>query len=79
MNRRDFVKTAGFGAAAFVLSGCASSSHRRGDVASRKKPNIVFILIDDMGWMDAGCYGSKYYKTPNIDKLAKEGMLFTDA
>ena len=44
-----------------------------------KKPNIIFILIDDMGWMDLGCYGSTFYETPNIDKLASEGMSFTNA
>ncbi len=44
-----------------------------------QKPNIIFILIDDMGWKDLGCYGSTFYETPNIDRLAKEGMLFTDA
>ena len=43
------------------------------------KPNIVFILIDDMGWTDVGCFGSTIYKTPNIDKLAAQGMRFTDA
>ncbi|MBL4574786.1 MAG: sulfatase [Opitutaceae bacterium] len=43
------------------------------------KPNIIFILIDDMGWKDLGCYGSSFYETPHIDKLASEGMLFTDA
>jgi len=43
------------------------------------KPNILFILIDDMGWRDLTCYGSQFYETPNIDKLAKEGMIFTDA
>ena len=43
------------------------------------KPNILFILIDDMGWMDLGCQGNKNLRTPNIDNLAKEGMRFTDA
>ncbi|GAB1453443.1 hypothetical protein MASR2M47_34990 [Draconibacterium sp.] len=43
------------------------------------KPNIVFILIDDMGWTDVGFMGAKYYETPNIDKLAKSGMIFTQA
>lgn len=43
------------------------------------KPNILFILIDDMGWKDLTCYGSEFYETPNIDKLAKNGMMFTDA
>lgn len=40
--------------------------------------NVVFILIDDLGWRDLGCYGSTYYRTPNIDRLAAEGMRFTN-
>lgn len=43
------------------------------------KPNIVFILADDLGWSDLGCYGSTFHETPNLDKLAKQGMRFTDA
>jgi arylsulfatase A len=43
------------------------------------RPNFVFILIDDMGWRDLGCYGSTFYETPHIDKLAAEGMRFTSA
>jgi len=43
------------------------------------QPNIIFILIDDMGWRDVGCYGSSFYETPNLDRLASEGMRFTDA
>ncbi|HEV3025981.1 MAG TPA: sulfatase-like hydrolase/transferase, partial [Planctomycetota bacterium] len=42
-------------------------------------PNVVFILIDDMGWTDLGCMGSPFYETPNIDRLAREGMKFTAA
>jgi len=42
-------------------------------------PNIVFVLLDDFGYSDLACYGSKYYQTPNIDRLAREGILFTDA
>ena len=45
----------------------------------RKNPNVIFILIDDMGWTDLSCYGSEFYETPNIDKLAEEGIRFTDA
>ncbi len=41
-------------------------------------PNILFILIDDLGWKDLGCYGSTYYRTPNIDRLAEQGVRFTD-
>lgn len=45
----------------------------------KSKTNIVFILIDDMGWKDLSCYGSEFYETPNIDKLAKEGITFSNA
>jgi arylsulfatase A-like enzyme len=44
-----------------------------------KSPNIVFILIDDMGWKDPAYMGSDFYETPNIDKIAKEGIVFTNA
>lgn len=43
------------------------------------KPNIIFILCDDMGYGDLGCYGQKYIQTPNLDRMAQEGMLFTQA
>jgi len=43
-----------------------------------KKPNILFILVDDLGYTDLSCQGSKYYETPNVDKIAKEGMTFTN-
>lgn len=42
-------------------------------------PNVVFIMIDDLGYKDTGVYGSDYYETPNIDRLASQGMLFTQA
>ncbi len=42
-----------------------------------KKPNIIFILIDDMGWQDLSCTGSSFYETPNIDSLREQGMMFT--
>ena len=42
------------------------------------RPNIVFILADDLGYTDLACYGSKYYETPNIDRLARQGIRFTD-
>jgi arylsulfatase A-like enzyme len=41
------------------------------------KPNVVFILADDLGWTDLGCQGSKYYETPNIDRMASQGIRFT--
>lgn len=45
--------------------------------AAEKRPNIVFIMADDLGWTDVACFGSKYYETPNIDKLATQGMKLT--
>jgi arylsulfatase A-like enzyme len=44
-----------------------------------RKPNVVFILADDLGWTDLSCQGSKYYRTPNIDELAADGLRFTHA
>lgn len=44
-----------------------------------QKPNFVFFLVDDLGYSDVGCYGSAYYETPNIDRIASEGMKFTQA
>jgi len=43
------------------------------------RPNFLFVLADDLGWSQVGCYGSDFYETPNIDSLAREGMQFTDA
>jgi arylsulfatase A-like enzyme len=43
------------------------------------RPNVVLFLVDDMGWMDSSAYGSRYYETPNLERLAREGMRFTDA
>lgn len=44
-----------------------------------RRPNVILFLVDDMGWMDSGVYGSTYYETPNIDRLATQAMRFTDA
>jgi arylsulfatase A len=46
--------------------------------AADQPPNVIRILVDDMGWMDLSCQGSDYYKTPNVDRLAAEGMRFTN-
>jgi len=45
----------------------------------RSKPNIILFLVDDMGWMDSSAYGSKYYRTPQMERLARQAMRFTDA
>jgi arylsulfatase A-like enzyme len=47
--------------------------------AANRPPNIIFILADDLGWGDLGCYGQKKIRTPNLDRLAAEGMRFTSA
>ena len=44
-----------------------------------RKPNFIFILADDLGWSDIGCYGADLHETPNLDRLAQQGMRFTDA
>ena len=44
-----------------------------------EKPNIIFVLCDDMGWGDLGCYGQQYISTPNIDRIARQGMRFDQA
>ena len=63
LNRRSFL-----GAAAGALG-----------AAPRRKPNLVFIMADDLGWGDVGCYGQEKIRTPHIDRLAAGGMRFTDA
>lgn len=57
-------------AAAGVSAFCASAA---------RPPNVILFLVDDMGWMDCGANGSQYYETPNMDRLAKQGMRFTQA
>lgn len=47
--------------------------------AEARPPNVILILADDLGWADLGCYGSRYHETPHIDRLAANGMRFTDA
>jgi len=58
----------------FIASLAASAS-----AAPARKPNIVLLLLDDLGWRDFGCYGSTIYETPSVDRLASEGVRFTDA
>ena len=57
---------------------CAVRAEARAAADAPRRPNVIFILADDLGYTDVGCYGSKYYETPNIDGLAREGMRFTD-
>ncbi|MBM4024790.1 MAG: arylsulfatase [Planctomycetes bacterium] len=78
MNRRRFLQSAGLGAAALALAGCDRSLRSLRAAEATRKPNIIFILADDLGYGDLGCYGQKVIQTPNIDRLAAEGMRFTD-
>ncbi|MBL7141467.1 MAG: sulfatase [Planctomycetes bacterium] len=66
------------GAGAAGLSACGSPA-RSGAAEERRKPNFLFVLADDLGWADLGCYGNAFIETPVIDRLAAEGMRFTDA
>lgn len=70
--RRDFLKSVGAGMATWALRG--------GNPLGRasRNPNFVLVLVDDMGWTDVGCYGSRFYDTPHINRLASQGMRFTN-
>ena len=67
-----------FNFSCFVIAVCIIliSCHKSIEIV---QPNVVMIIADDLGWSQIGCYGSSFYKTPNIDKLAKSGIKFTNA
>ena len=83
MNRRQLLKSIGIGAGALGLGQfrALAPAFALGVAKSNKKnrPNFLFILADDLGWSQVSCYGSDFYDTPNIDRLARQGMRFTDA
>ncbi len=72
--RRDFLKVMGLGAVSFVMPGCNSVSGL--STGSAKRPNVILIMADDMGYSDIGCYGGEIH-TPNLDRLAAGGVRFT--
>jgi len=83
-NRRSFLKTMGLGLIALAHDGARSlagesDSAAASGSAGRRKPNVVFIFADDIGYGDFGCYGATKVQTPNVDRLASQGLRFSDA
>ena len=76
-SRRDFIKLMGLGAGALAFQGCVSPG--KGGRPEGGRPNIVLVLADDLGLECLGCYGSRQYHTPNLDRLAREGIRFERA
>lgn len=81
MNRRDFLGQLAGVAGASTMIGLPELLHAAEGETSKKRrlPNIVMFLVDDLGWGDFGCYGNTFHETPNIDKLARDGMKFNRA
>jgi arylsulfatase A len=75
INRRQFIKVAGLGATVLAMGG-SLKARGFGDGRAQKKPNIILIMADDIGYECFGCYGSQSYKTPVLDELAATGMHF---
>jgi hypothetical protein len=61
------------------LACTAAMGAKKAKASNQQKPNVIIILADDLGYGDLGCYGAKNVETPNVDKLAKQGIRFTDA
>jgi len=78
MDRRTFIKTAGWAMASTVLTGFQSALPSM-QSKTKRPPNVLLIMIDDLGWTDLHCQGNDRLETPNIDRLATQGMRFTDA
>jgi arylsulfatase A len=81
MNRREFVTSLANSVGAISVLGVSSLSVAETAPAGKRKtpPNIVFMLVDDLGWGDFSCYGDSFHETPHIDQLARDGLKFTSA
>jgi len=77
-NRRAFLAATGLAGLALAAGGGSAAAWAASGSRTRK-PNILFIMADDMGYADLSCYGAQGYKTPVLDKLASDGMRFTQA
>src|SRR6476646_8008909 len=74
ISRRRFVQSGVAGSVALSTLGLARTAH-----AQASRPSFVFIMADDLGFADVSCYGQRDYTTPNVDRLALEGMRFIQA
>ena len=80
LSRREYLKRVAYGTAGFLGGATLLPSQLAAAAGiTSPKPNFVFILIDDMGWTDVTCFGSTFYETPNVDRLAGQGVRFTNA
>ncbi|MHC4647664.1 MAG: sulfatase-like hydrolase/transferase [Planctomycetota bacterium] len=77
--RRDFLKSMGVGAASLILPGCTGGGGERSGGRVKNQPNILFAIADDWSWPHASIAGDKVVKTPTFDRVANEGVLFTNA
>ncbi|MHC4703415.1 MAG: sulfatase-like hydrolase/transferase, partial [Planctomycetota bacterium] len=75
-DRREFLKRAGLGTAALTIAGCSGKTQLFSSEGASERPNIIFIMADDHASHALGCYGSRINRTPNLDRIAQEGMRF---